>query len=89
MQIEVRPRKIKTGRSNQLETLRSEKSNTPKLENEDPLRFLLLRIRKKTFKSYARSPHRSPEEACQPKVDFFPSWAIVLSKFLNKLAFNL
>ena len=36
-----------------------------------------------------RSPHRSSEEACQPEVDCFPSWVIVLSKFWDKLAFNL
>ena len=46
--------------------------NTPKLENEDPLRFFTVTNKtEKTFKSYTRSPHRSPEEACQPEVDFF------------------
>lgn len=72
MQIEVRPRKIKTGSSNP-KTLRSEKSNTPKLENEDPLRFFTVKNEKENFQSYIRSPHRSPEEACQPEDDFFPS----------------
>ena len=48
MQIEVRPRKIKTGSSNP-KTLRSEKSNTPKLENEDPLRFFTVKTKKENF----------------------------------------
>ena len=56
MQIEVRPTKIKTGRSN-LDTLRSEKSNTPKLENEDPLRFFTVKNKKENFqKLHSFSP---------------------------------
>ena len=48
MQIEVRPRKFKTGSFNP-KTLRSEKSNTPKLENEDPLRFFTVKNKKENF----------------------------------------
>ena len=70
MHIEVRPRKIKTGRSNP-KTLRSEKSNTPKLENEDPLRLFSVKNKKANFQKLHSFSPSIPRGSLSTESGFF------------------